>query len=52
VKTALKTHKLRVTRAGFTAIRDEGGIKRMYSLGDMVGDGSKFHFELKAWDGW
>jgi hypothetical protein len=51
VKTALKPHKLKATRAGFTAIRDSTGIKRVYSLDDMVGDGSRFHFKLKTWDG-
>jgi hypothetical protein len=52
VKTTLQMHKLRATRAGFTAIRDSGGVKRAYSLDDMVGNGSTFHFKLKAWDGW
>ena len=52
VKTDLPTRKLKVTKTGFTATRDKGCLKHVFSLDEMVGENSKHHFELKTWDGW
>ncbi|TRM64738.1 hypothetical protein BD626DRAFT_399710, partial [Schizophyllum amplum] len=46
--------KLRVTRTGYTAMRDTTKGKkhhRVYRLQDMVGPDSLFKFELYEWDG-
>jgi hypothetical protein len=33
------------------AIRDPKANKQVYKLGEMVGEGSKFRFNLVEWDG-
>ena len=48
LKTVLQMHKLRVTKPGFTAIREKEVMKVEHSLDEMVGT---YHFELKEWDG-
>jgi hypothetical protein len=52
LKTPLRMQNLRVTKTGFTAIREKGVIKVEHTLGEMVGKHSKYHFELREWDGW
>ena len=42
-KTAAKT--------GYVGIRDSRASKRVYKLDEMVGEGSKFKFNLLEWDG-
>ncbi|TRM56746.1 hypothetical protein BD626DRAFT_359697, partial [Schizophyllum amplum] len=54
VKTKVKPASLRITRTGYTAMRDEKGHnnqKRAYRLKDLVGPGSQYHMELYNWDG-
>ncbi len=42
-KTAAKT--------GYVGIHDSKASKRIYRLGEVVGEGSKFKFNLLEWDG-
>jgi hypothetical protein len=51
IKTALNTAKLRATKNGWTGARDQGGYKRVFTLGEMVGEASIFKFRLERWDG-
>lgn len=51
-KTPLRMQNLRVTKTGYTTIRDREIIKVERTLGEMVGKNSEFRFELKEWDGW
>lgn len=51
-RTVLKTPKLRVAKTGWVGLRDHNEREdREYSLDELVGEGSKFGFSLKAWDG-
>lgn len=43
--------KLRHTKSAYTGGRLKGSPKRIYSLDELVGDGSKFKFRLESWDG-
>ena len=52
LQTNLQTHELSVTKAGFTAKRYKKQVKGTFTLGELVGEGSKFGFKLKCWDGW
>jgi hypothetical protein len=38
-------------QTGYVAIRDPKANKQVYKLGEMVGEGSKFRFNLVEWDG-
>jgi hypothetical protein len=38
-------------KSGYIAIRDQSGNKQVHKLEQMVGEGSKFHFDLVEWDG-
>ncbi|KAL1674014.1 hypothetical protein EV122DRAFT_282434 [Schizophyllum commune] len=54
VKTKVKLAGLRVTRTGYTAMREEKSEKkqkRVFRLKDLVGPRSLFKFELYNWDG-
>jgi hypothetical protein len=53
LQTDLHMRKLRATKPGYIGLRDssKGSDKHIYSLDQMVGDGSEFGFELRAWDG-
>ncbi|KAI5822911.1 hypothetical protein K523DRAFT_256160, partial [Schizophyllum commune Tattone D] len=53
IKTNLKPASLRITRTGYTAMRDEKGDstrKRTYRLKDLIGPDSLYNFELYNWD--
>ena len=43
--------ELRATKPGFIALQDKECIEGVYSLHELIRKGSKFGFELKAWDG-
>ncbi|KAI5829149.1 hypothetical protein K523DRAFT_328926 [Schizophyllum commune Tattone D] len=54
IKTKVKLAGLRITRTGYTAMREEKSErtrKRVYRLKDLVGPNSAFNFELYNWDG-
>ncbi|KAL1671983.1 hypothetical protein EV122DRAFT_225565 [Schizophyllum commune] len=54
IKTKAKLAGLRITRTGYTAMREEKAEKtrkRVYRLKDLVGPQSAFNFELYNWDG-
>ncbi|KAL1724897.1 hypothetical protein EV714DRAFT_278078 [Schizophyllum commune] len=54
IKTNLQPASLRITRTGYTAMRDEKADKtrkRTYRLSDMVGPSSTYNFKLYEWDG-
>ncbi|KAL1671992.1 hypothetical protein EV122DRAFT_225547 [Schizophyllum commune] len=54
IKTKVKLAGLRITRTGYTAMREEKSEKaqkRVYRLKDLVGPRSRFNFELYNWDG-
>jgi hypothetical protein len=38
-------------RTAYLGAWDKGGLKRVFRLGEVVGSGSKFGFDLKKWDG-
>ena len=38
-------------QTGYVAIWDPKANKQVYKLGEMVGEGSKFRFNLVEWDG-
>ncbi|KZP02401.1 hypothetical protein FIBSPDRAFT_970041 [Athelia psychrophila] len=38
-------------KTGYQGARDKGGVKRVYTLPELVGEGSKFGFDLRKWDG-
>jgi hypothetical protein len=38
-------------KSGYVGIRDSKASKRVYRLGEIVGEGSKFKFNLLEWDG-
>ena len=43
--------KLRHMKSAYTGGRLKGSPKRVYSLDELVGDGSAFKFRLETWDG-
>ncbi|KAL1736325.1 hypothetical protein EV714DRAFT_198920 [Schizophyllum commune] len=54
IKTSAKLAGLRITRTGYTAMREEKSEtkqKRVYRLKDLVGPRSLYNFELYNWDG-
>jgi hypothetical protein len=38
-------------KTGYVGIRDPNASKRVYTLSEMVGEGSRFNFNLVEWDG-
>jgi hypothetical protein len=38
-------------KTGYVAIRDSKASKRVYTLGELVGEASRFNFNLVEWDG-
>jgi len=51
IQSGLKTKKLKHTKNAWTGARDKGGHKRIFTLDEMVGEGSIFNFRLERWDG-
>ena len=51
IQSELKTKKLKHTKNAWTGARDKGGYKRVFTLDEMVGEGSIFNFRLERWDG-
>ena len=51
IQSELKTKKLKHTKNAWTGARDKGGYKRVFTLDEMVGEGSIFNFQLERWDG-
>jgi len=35
----------------YLGVRDSGGLKKVFRLNELVGDGSTYGFELRKWDG-
>lgn len=52
VETSLQMKGVSVTKPGFTAKRYKKQVKGTFTLSELVGEGSKFGFKLKCWDGW
>ena len=40
-----------VAKTGYVGIRDKKKSKKVYKLGEMIGERSKFNFNLVEWDG-
>jgi hypothetical protein len=51
IQSELSTKKLKHTKNAWTGARDKGGYKRVFTLDEMVGEGSIFNFRLERWDG-
>ena len=52
INSNLNTSKLKPTKNSWTGVRDKGGYKRVFTLNEMVGEGSIFKFRLEQWNGW
>ncbi|KAI4294069.1 hypothetical protein K525DRAFT_213554 [Schizophyllum commune Loenen D] len=51
LSTGLRLSGLRVTRTGYTAMRDPAVQGRPYRLDELVGPQSKYNFDLVPWNG-
>ncbi|KAL1741679.1 hypothetical protein HDZ31DRAFT_44903 [Schizophyllum fasciatum] len=51
IETDFRLSGMRVTRTGYTALRDPNVQHREYRLDELVGPKSKFQFNLYQWDG-
>jgi hypothetical protein len=51
VSTALNASDLPAASTGYTAVLEKTHGKKVYRLEELVGEGSKFGFELRQWDG-
>ena len=51
IQSELRTKKLKHTKNAWTGARDKGGYKHMFTLDEMVWEGSIFNFQLERWDG-
>ena len=51
ITTKLDAQRLKCTKNGWTGARDKGGHGRIFTLDEMVGEGSRFKFRLERWDG-
>lgn len=49
--TGFKTASMPHTAPGYQGQRTKGAVKRVYALEELIGEGSKFGFDLKQWDG-
>jgi hypothetical protein len=52
IDTKLNAIKLKHTKHAYTGAKDKGGLKRIFELHELVGEGSEFKFKLEHWDGW
>lgn len=50
-QTGFKTSSMPHTAPGYQGRNAKGAVKKVYSLEELVGEGSKFGFDLKRWDG-
>lgn len=50
-KTGFATASMPHVKTGYQGARDKGGAKRVYTLPELVGEASKFGFDLRKWDG-
>ncbi|KAI5823488.1 hypothetical protein K523DRAFT_404023 [Schizophyllum commune Tattone D] len=51
IPTNLQLSGVRVTKTGYTAMRDQPAPHRVYRLDELVGPRSQFHFDLVTWEG-
>ncbi|KZP33928.1 hypothetical protein FIBSPDRAFT_943028 [Athelia psychrophila] len=50
-ETGFTTTSMPHVKTGYQGARDKGAMKRLYTLPKLVGEGSKFGFDLRKWDG-
>jgi hypothetical protein len=51
IQTPLDVHDMPHTSTSYLGIRDSGGLKKVFGLDELVGNGSSYGFELRKWDG-
>ena len=51
LRTEIDSSQSSHVSTGFTGLDNGGRQKKLYSLEELVGEGSKFRFKLQAWDG-
>ncbi|KAI5824957.1 hypothetical protein K523DRAFT_314262 [Schizophyllum commune Tattone D] len=51
IPTNLQLTGVRVTKTGYTGMRDKPAPHRVYQLEELVGPNSKFQFDLVTWEG-
>lgn len=51
IRTSFNVADLPHASTAYLGMRDSGGSGRLFELGELVGEGSEFGFELRKWDG-
>jgi hypothetical protein len=51
IRTSINAGNLPHTSTAYLGMRDSSGSRKVFQLEELVGEGSKYRFELRKWDG-